>query len=250
MTEFKSNRFYLKIVFGYFIIHTILGYFITSGFILLENIIRNIDFYSLPEGDFRESIVIEITSFSNLLISLLLIGFLVYFMKDIIIKDFKAFIANIKKNLSLIVSLFLIMLMVSLAINFIISILTEGEIAQNQGIIELMFKSNYKYLILVYVVIFAPFIEELVFRKALYDFVLKKKNYVWAIIISGLVFGLIHMSLDFTDFSYITILLAIPYIVLGLFIGYSYHKGKRNIFIPMGVHLLQNLLSAILILTL
>ena len=68
------------------------------------------------------------------------------------------------------------------------------------------------------------------------------------IIISGTLFGLLHI---FPLSDGITLILgiiqSISYVVMGIYFSYIYYKTD-NIFISMGLHLLNNLLSVIMML--
>jgi len=104
-----------------------------------------------------------------------------------------------------------------------------------------------------------PIIEELVFRKALYGLIKEsiikvtlhksesqdiskyiKKISIASIIISGLVFGLIHVS---GDYIYL-----LHYGGAGIILATSYYLSNENIYVPLTVHIIQNTLGVIQIL--
>lgn len=114
----------------------------------------------------------------------------------------------------------------------------EVEVAQNQYIIEGMMDS-YPLIMAVTVVFFAPFIEEVVFRLAMMNLI---KWPVAGILASSFIFGLMHVIGD--DFLNI-----LPYMAMGIPLGLSYHRTK-NIWYPIGIHFLQNLMGALMILLL
>ena len=83
-------------------------------------------------------------------------------------------------------------------------------------------------------VILAPVIEELVFRQAFRNII--TNNWLF-IIISGLVFGSLHVITSYetpTDLLYL-----IPYSAPGIIFAYTLVKSK-NIFVPMGLHFIHN----------
>ena len=88
-------------------------------------------------------------------------------------------------------------------------------------------------------VLLAPLVEELVFRKTIMGSM--KRFPGLSILVSSLLFGLIHV-ISGGDFIYI-----IPYMAMGLPLGWSYHK-HQNIWIPIGIHMMQNLFSTLVIL--
>jgi membrane protease YdiL (CAAX protease family) len=84
-------------------------------------------------------------------------------------------------------------------------------------------------------VIYAPFVEEIIFRKSIKNVI--KNPYIF-IIISGFLFGILHIN-DYKNFS--EILMGIPYIIMGLDFAYIYHK-TNNIFTTMTFHFCHNLI--------
>jgi len=93
------------------------------------------------------------------------------------------------------------------------------------------------------VILFAPFVEEVLFRKLLFGTLEEKFKLkpIVAIIASTLVFSLIHVS------SGDNIIYIFQYLPLAFVITYSYYKSERNIFVPMGIHFLNNLISVLVV---
>ena len=85
-------------------------------------------------------------------------------------------------------------------------------------------------------VIFAPFVEEIIFRKCIFSYF---KKDLYGALISITTFALIHV---FSSFDFIHIL---PYIFAGIFFSLSYILSKRNIWISITVHTIVNLISFI-----
>ncbi|HKL61303.1 MAG TPA: type II CAAX endopeptidase family protein [Acholeplasma sp.] len=112
----------------------------------------------------------------------------------------------------------------------------------NQQAIEEMIMSSYGILMIIPVVFFAPIVEELVFRKAIFS--LFKSDYT-ALIISSLLFGLIHVSSEASIQAFIVN--GIAYVVSGFALGYVYIKNKHNIWASIFVHAFSNALSVVLI---
>ncbi len=77
--------------------------------------------------------------------------------------------------------------------------------------------------------IFAPILEELIFRKIIFGSLYKKMNFFWAAIISSFIFGVIHMDLTHL----------LVYTAMGLVFAYLYVKTK-TIIIPIIVHMGMN----------
>ena len=91
------------------------------------------------------------------------------------------------------------------------------------------------WLVLLSVSVFAPFFEEWLCRGIILRGLLKKMKPGWAIVISALVFGLIHMNLW----------QAIPAFIIGTVLGYVYYK-TGSLKLTMLMHCVNNTLSVIL----
>ena len=91
------------------------------------------------------------------------------------------------------------------------------------------------WIVLISVSVFAPFFEEWLCRGIILRGLLKKMKPGWAIVISALVFGLIHMNLW----------QAIPAFIIGVVLGYVYYK-TGSLRLTMLMHCVNNTLSVIL----
>lgn len=94
--------------------------------------------------------------------------------------------------------------------------------------------------------VLAPLIEELTFRKSLSP--LFKNKWLFALA-SGVLFGLAHLTVDFTSgsFEVARLLYVIPYGSLG-FVFALMNRENKSTFSSIGIHCLHNFLSGILIL--
>lgn len=102
----------------------------------------------------------------------------------------------------------------------------------NNRLIEYVSDGNV-WTMLVVMVIIAPVMEELIFRKVLVDRVLKYGEGM-AVALSGLMFGLFHGNLN--QFAYA--------VVLGAFFAFIYIK-TGNIRITIGLHMLVNFMGSV-----
>ena len=91
------------------------------------------------------------------------------------------------------------------------------------------------WIVLISVSVFAPFFEEWLCRGIILRGLLKKMKPGWAIVISALIFGLIHMNLW----------QAIPAFIIGVVLGYVYYK-TGSLKLTMLMHCVNNTLSVIL----
>lgn len=179
------------------------------------------------------------------------IGFMIilFFMyKELLIDNFKKFIKNFKDNLDLSFKYYFLGLVVMVVSNLIIGIFFSGANANNENAVREMI-SQYPIYMLFSVSIYAPFVEELIFRKSIKDLVITYKNnkftkYLY-IFLSGFVFAALHVITSVTsplDYLYI-----IPYLSLGLAFSSLYYKTD-NIFSSICMHSLHNTVAILLLL--
>lgn len=120
-----------------------------------------------------------------------------------------------------------IMFISNLVISYFVPSGATNEILVEQAINKLpwyMFFSS---------VIYAPFVEEIVFRKNVREMFPNDFIYV---LISSLLFGFIHIISATTKLE---LLFIVPYGALGAIFAYIYTKTK-NIFVPITFHMIHN----------
>lgn len=161
-------------------------------------------------------------------------------------KDYIEFKKDINKNITYIVKMFIIFMIVKYAVSFLSVLImmligydTSSMTSVNQNLIEMYVKSS-PILMFFSTAVFAPFYEEILFRLGIGKVV---KNKYLFIIISGFIFGLMHVfPLEEGISLGLGIIQSISYVTMGLFLAYVYKK-KGNIFSSIGIHFLNNLLS-------
>ncbi len=84
-------------------------------------------------------------------------------------------------------------------------------------------------IIIISIVLFAPFLEEIIFRRVLFGGFYQKTNFLIAAIASGIIFAAVH-----NEFEHI-----LMYLMPGLVFSYLYYRTKR-LLTPMIAHLLMN----------
>ena len=124
--------------------------------------------------------------------------------------------------------------------------------ATNQEQIEAMFNSSTTAIIILFfvTVIFAPIVEELIFRKGIFTLI---KDPKLAIIVSSLVFGGLHVVSStivavenwiIGEATYLTVILEFVYIIqyslMGLGFGIAYVKSNKNVCATIFAHMLNN----------
>ena len=165
-----------------------------------------------------------------------LIGLSIYVFKDlykVCLKEFIGHFKAYKDNLIGKIGIFyLIYLVVALA-SFVLY--RQGISANQEGLEKMPL-----YIVGPLAIIYAPIVEEAVFRGCLRRFI---KNDILFIIISALSFGLLHTITS--EASLVgALIMGLPYIAMGAFFAYLYVK-TNNICTNMSMHAFQNLLSFI-----
>lgn len=160
----------------------------------------------------------------------LMIMLFIFYSKSIKenLKDLKLnFKSYIKDNFKY----YVIGLLIMIISNIIISFFIEGN-STNETLIR-----EYINIMPIYMIfsscIYAPFTEEMVFRKSLRNCF---NNKVLYILLSGLIFGSMHLL---SASSIVELVFLIPYSALGCVFAYMYSKTD-NIFVPMSFHMMHN----------
>ena len=137
-----------------------------------------------------------------------------------------------KKNLKFIAIMSVVTLAVNIGLNYIISAL-EITVANQDAVTDAFTASM--LLSGLSMVIAAPVVEEIVFRKALNGIV---KNTPWFLIISAVFFGIMHYSGIAT----------LMYIAIGFLLALVYIKTDKNVVAAIVVHFVNNALAILLLL--
>lgn len=170
----------------------------------------------------------------------LMIGIFILLFYPKLKRDFKDMKQNHMTYYSTYFKYWILALLIMMASNLLIMKFTGNEVASNEQAIQSLFDQSPLYVFFS-AVIFAPIVEELVFRQGIRNIITNK---VLFIIISGLVFGGLHViSTDMTTLSELFYL--IPYCVPGMVFAYILSE-TNNIFVSMGIHFMHNgLLTAL-----
>lgn len=187
---------------------------------------------------YQKNIISE--ELANILLYLsLTIVFILIYIKDII-KDFKNFKKDYKYILKTTFNYWLKGLFIMLAFSIFISFINIAPNTNQEANIALF--KEMPIVEILCAVIFAPLIEELVFRRGLKKFTNNKHLYA---ITTGLIFGLLHILSSISSPSdYIMFLYLIPYSSVGIAFGYAYYK-TNNIYGSIIIHAMHNAISLI-----
>lgn len=192
---------------------------------------------SIPFSFLLEKSIISYSTANLLLYLFISIFFSLIYIKDLI-KDFKSFKKDYKNILKITLSFWIkgvfIMLLSSLIINLFSIDINANQAANIEQLKEMPIVE------IICATIFAPIIEELVFRRGLKNFTSNKHIYALS---SGIIFGFLHVMSSLSGInSLIMLVYLIPYSALGIAFAYAYEKTD-NIYGVMLIHGLHNAIS-------
>ena len=170
---------------------------------------------------------------------LITIFFIFILYKEEILKELKKFKENILYYIETYFPYWIIMLVIVTVVANIVEIFVKDGPA-NQNLIEEAIKQT-PILIGISVMILAPLTEELIFRLSLRKVF---KNDIIYILMSGLIFGFIHIIAGENIINELPYLLT--YSIPGFVFAYSYIKSK-NIMVPIFLHFLHNTFATVII---
>ena len=174
----------------------------------------------------------------------MLIIYLIY--QKTINRDFTNYFRDFKNNFRITIKYYLIGYLIMLISNNLIALFFSEAAATNEDTIRTMINMYPAYM-LFSVSVYAPFVEEIIFRKSIKDAIYafkenKNTKYIY-IFVSGFVFAGLHvigLTTSYVDYIYI-----IPYLSLGIAFSALYVKTD-NIFSTIVLHALHNLIAIIL----
>ena len=169
-----------------------------------------------------------LTCFSDMCLLIILV--IIYF--KVLKEDIKKMKTDFNKKLEIGIKAWLIGLGVMMISNVLIGILTPAKATNEEAVQELI--KSAKIISIIAIGIIGPIIEELVFRKSFREVF---KNNTLFILMSGLVFGSLHVVLTITGPS--DLLYIIPYSSLGIAFAYMYVK-TNSIYTSMIIHIFHN----------
>ena len=175
----------------------------------------------------------------DVLFNLLIFSLVIYVFRKRLSRDLKAFKDNFGSYIGYVFKWWGLMLLMSLGAA-IVRLVLGGEVeTANQAALN----SMPIWYVGPLAIIWAPFVEEGIFRGGLRRFV---KNDKLFIVLSAILFGLLH-TIGTETGIYNMFVQSLQYMVMGGVMAYTYSK-TNNIFVNMGIHCVQNTLGVILML--
>ena len=169
-----------------------------------------------------------LSCFSNII----LLAILFFMYRIDLRREFKNFIKNFNRSVDSCFKYWCIGLMMMLVANVVIGYVLNLGQADNEQLVQGMIVAL-PAVMLLNAGFVAPIIEELVFRKAFKDAIKSKWKFI---LISGLVFGLMHVAVATT---WVDLIFFVPYSCLGIAFAYM-HYDTESVFTPMLAHILHN----------
>ena len=230
MHDFSLN--YSKKKSFFLLFHFTLGYFVVYPMILFTILsIFNIDSWLFDgKADTLYSIIMLIVS--------------IYFTKDLLLRSINELAENPGKVFKVIISTLPMMLLGSIVLNYLITTFTGQSEAQNQTEIIGLFE-QVPYLIIIQALLYAPIVEEIMFRGLVFGG-LSKKSMVFAVIVSSSLFGLAHVYNSILSGNFADLWFFPTYALLGYFLNRAYIKSG-SIVSSMALHFLNNAIGLLAI---
>lgn len=148
-------------------------------------------------------------------------------------KDFVDLKKNHKEYFSKYFKYWFLLLGLMMVSNLFITLISPNDIAGNEEAVRKLFELAPIYTFISSVFI-APFLEEFVFRQGIRNIC---SNSIAFILISGFLFGGMHVITGFTNFW--DLLYIIPYSIPGLIFAYLLVKTD-NVLVPASMHFMHN----------
>ena len=161
----------------------------------------------------------------------------VYLTKDLLMRSVNELSAHPFKPLKVIISTLPMMFLGSFVLNMLITNLTGQTESSNQSYLIEIFQ-QYPYLIIIQALIYAPIVEEIMFRGLVFG-ALSKRSIPLAMFISSLLFGLAHVYESLLTGNYADLWFIPTYALLGYFLNRAYLKSG-TIVSSMALHFLNN----------
>ncbi len=135
----------------------------------------------------------------------------------------------------------MVMLWVSIFYGMALTKLTGQGDPVNQNLIFEMFKLN-RVAIMVQALIFAPIVEEIIFRGVIYRHFKKAGRYLLPLFISTLLFALMHSLNAIMDGNWIDLLYLPLYAFMSLVLTFTYEQ-TQNLYSSILLHFINNGIS-------
>ena len=251
---FKSNP--LNII-GWYLVLYVFGVILALAFVCLivskNNNISFAETFKIGLGTNSTPLYYEITGYSNLISYLTMFIVLIYVGRSYLKLDIKKFYENKDKN-NIIINIILIVIsallfalisyLANLAGTVILKKLNYFGTSSNENTIKNLIVYSNKILMGIEIVILAPVVEELVYRKSIFE-LSKNMNKIIRIILCAILFTLPHMISTQNVTVAVWFVLFSIYFISGLLLALIYQLFNENIYASLLAHSVNNLVAYI-----
>lgn len=265
--ETENKKFFekyglLSAVISYLVFFMIVSSFILLGLFLFFSLSNSLDFKQLINmaslslvteedlalfygyGDNYVSAFALSNAWANFLsylFSFITVGIsMIFYLK----KDFLDFKQNYKKLIIYTAISTVLFMGISYLVEFLVGLAVNNS--QNQNLIVIIMQNGGAVPMVICTVLFAPIVEELIYRKVIFEYG-KKIHIAFAYAASIILFTLPHMLTTNSNIG-IWLLQAIPYITSAGLFALIYHKSNYNIYVTIFIHMVNNLIAVLLVL--
>lgn len=206
-----------------------------------------INYEKLKVVEIENKGIVFTTGAGNVL-NFLVYGILIIPLGFLLFPNIKEDWMKFKQNRSLLIGMFAGLGFVygsSLILGLLFEILDVPQITSaNQASIESSLMGPGWPLMMLSAVIIGPIVEELIFRKTIFEITRNK----WVgLAVSSIIFATIHVVTelgDLTNFGHF-IITFLPYLAMGVAFGVTYIIYKQNVITVIGAHMMWNLLATL-----
>ena len=172
-------------------------------------------------------------SYLSLFSQICFIGILIVVYYQELKEELQIFLKDKMKNLDTGFRCWFLGFVVMIVSNLFIAFLLPKAVAGNEESVQEIIQAA-PWVSLISTGLLAPFIEEMTFRKAFRNMISNDRLFI---LISGIIFGGLHVVLSLN--SYYDLAYLIPYCSLGIAFGFAYVKTK-TVFTSFVMHTLHN----------
>lgn len=178
----------------------------------------------------------------NLIYYIFLLALLVCVFSSFLHREWSQFISNKKFCMQGWFTWFFVALGGNLAGSVAVLLLLPQQLNPNQEAINSAVKTAALPMILATIII-GPICEEIIFRGFIFR-CLRKHSWIIAHIVSAALFAFNHLWQDIISGNWSLLLMTIPYFLMGIALSSAY-ESKRNLAIPISIHMAVNLIATI-----
>lgn len=180
---------------------------------------------------------------SDALVNACMLLFFVYLLNDWLNTQWKLFRQKTQRSIRIVIYGFLALLTVTILFSLCIAGPMHLSEAENQVNNETMMGFN-KIGFLFLSLMVAPFVEEIIFRGCIYHPAKKKSGMLAGAILSGLIFGILHIGASVSMGNWTNVLYIIDYGMCGVVLSYVFGESD-TIWAAIFAHALFNLLGVL-----